>query len=229
MISNKIVEIRANIKRICFKIGQDPSDVILVGVTKYTDVGSMAAAIAAGLTDFGENRVQNAKQKFVDLEGKGIEFKRHMIGHLQINKVKDAVALFDMIQSVDSLKVAREIDKQAAKLDKVMDVLVQINSSHEEQKSGIAPNQTIELLEEISVLEHVRVLGLMTIGLFTDDQEKITECFRLTRSLFDEANEKFKENVRVEMTYLSMGMTQDYELAIEYGANMVRIGSGIFN
>jgi hypothetical protein len=228
MISQKIAEIRSKIAVICIACGYNLADIKVVAVTKYTTVEHANEALQSGICDLGENRVQDAKEKFAALEAQGVRFTKHMIGHLQTNKVKDAVKLFDMIQSVDSVKVAEEIDKQAAKINKIMDVLVQVNSSHEDQKSGVAPDQAIKLLEEISPLAHVRVLGLMTIGLLTDEKEKVAECFELTKDLFDQAKEKFKGNARIEMKYLSMGMTQDYELAIACGANMVRIGSAIF-
>jgi len=228
MISKRIPEIFANIERICHKNHRDPQEITLIGVTKYVGAAQMQEAIQAGISEIGENRVQDAKQKFSTLEANGLIFKRHMIGHLQTNKVKGAVRLFDMIQSVDSVKVAKEIEKQAAAIDKVMDVLIQVNSSKEPQKSGIEPEQALELVKEISGLEHLRLQGLMTIGLFTDEKEKIEGCFHLTKDLFDRIKQEFLGSERVEMKYLSMGMTQDYEIALECGANMVRIGSAIF-
>ena len=228
MISQRIAEIRQNIEKVCHETGKDAGRIIVVAVTKYTTPENVEEAVKAGISDIGENRVQDARNKFSVLEHKGLEFKRHMLGHLQTNKVKDAVRLFDMIQSVDAVKVAGEIDKQAEKYGKVMDILVQVNSSHEAQKSGVRPEETLELIESVSVFKNIRVLGLMTIGLLTDDREKIMECFRLTKSLFDQARQRFSGYERVDMKYLSMGMTQDYEIALRCGANMIRIGSAIF-
>lgn len=228
MISERIVEIRHNIEKVCAPIGRDPQEISVIAVTKYATVQQMEDLFAAGMTVIGENRVQDAANKFTMLEKKGLVFKRHMIGHLQTNKVKEAVRLFDMIQSVDSMKVAQEIDKQAAAQGKVMEILVQVNSSREPQKSGVRLEEAMQLLEEISDLTHVRGLGLMTIGLLSDDRKKVAECFQLTKGLFDQARAAFAASRHIEMKYLSMGMTQDYDLAILHGANMVRIGSAIF-
>lgn len=227
-ISEKISKIRSRIQVICNDVGVDTKMITLVGVTKYTTVEDMELAIAAGIADIGENKVQDARQKFTVLHDKGLAFRRHMIGHLQTNKVKEAVALFDMIQSVDSIRVAREIDKQASRIGKVMEVLVQVNSSGEKQKFGVDPEELLDLIEDISKLEHVYVRGLMTIGLLTKDQENIARCFLLTKSLFGQVKEKFSGNSRVDMKYLSMGMSQDYPIALRYGANMIRVGSAIF-
>lgn len=228
MIFQRISKIRKNIQEICARTVRDVQDVKIIAVTKYTDIQSMREAIQAGIEDVGENRVQDAVEKFQALDADGLLFRRHMIGHLQTNKVKQAVELFDMIQSVDSLKVAREIDKQAAKAEKVMDVLIQVNSSAEEQKSGVSPEDALRLLNDISVFEHLRVRGLMTIGPLTDDRAQIEKCFQKMHDLFKEAKECFKDYPRMCFDELSMGMTQDYDLAVEHGATMVRIGSAIF-
>lgn len=228
MIFQRIVEIRKNIQEICVRTRRDAQDIKIIAVTKYTDIRSAREAIEAGIEDIGENRVQDAAEKFQALQSQGLSFRRHMIGHLQTNKVKQAVELFDMIQSVDSLKVAREIDKHAAKLKKIMDVLVQVNSSAEEQKSGVSPEDALRLLNDISVFEHIRVRGLMTIGPLTEDRAQIGKCFQKMNGLFKEAKECFKEHPRMCFDELSMGMTQDYDLAVEHGATMVRIGSAIF-
>lgn len=229
MISHKIGQIRADIRNICLRNRREPDSVTLIAVTKYTDVDTVQEAVTAGVTDIGENRVQDAKQKFFELGQKGLKFKRHMIGHLQTNKVKDAVAVFDMIQSVDSLKVAAEINKQAEKIGRVMDILVQVNSSQEQQKSGADPDGLLKLIEQVSEFKHLNVQGLMTIGRLTDDQAEIARCFQLTRAFFDEIKEKFCHQTNVDMKYLSMGMSQDYQIALEHGANMLRIGSAIFS
>jgi len=228
MIFQRIDEIRKNIQEICVRTGRDPKGIRIIAVTKYTHVENIRQAIEAGIEDIGENRVQDAAEKFQALRSQGVSFRRHMIGHLQTNKVKQAVELFDMIQSVDSLKVAREIDKHAANLKKIMDVLIQVNSSEEEQKSGAAPREALRLLNDISVFEHIRVRGLMTIGPLTEDRSRISECFGGTRALLKEAQERFKGHPRMSFQELSMGMTQDYDLAVEQGSTMVRIGSAIF-
>ncbi len=228
MIFQRIAQIRKDIQEICIRTARDPQAIKIIAVTKYTDVESIRQAIEAGITDIGENRVQDAVQKFEMLHSQGLLFRRHMIGHLQTNKVKQAVEVFDMIQSVDSLKVAHEIDRQAAKIGKVMAVLIQVNSSGEEQKSGVAPREAISLLKAIADFEHLRVQGLMTIGPLTENRQQMTECFQSMKRLFDEAGQCFPDHPRVRMKELSMGMTQDYVLAIECGSTMVRIGSAIF-
>lgn len=228
MILQRINEILSKIAVMCIACGHNPSDIKVVAVTKYTDIEGITQAVEAGIADVGENRVQDAKEKFAALDRLGICFRRHMIGHLQTNKAKEAVQLFDMIQSVDSEKIALEIDRQSARIGKVMNILVQVNSSNESQKFGVAHDHAMDLIKKVSMLPNIKVCGLMTIGLLTDDQQKVRACFELTKKLFDQAKEAFQENDRVEMKYLSMGMSQDYELAIACGANMVRIGSAIF-
>jgi len=229
MIFQRISQIRKNIQEICAKTSRDAQSVKIIAVTKYTDIRSMREAIEAGIEDIGENRVQEAAEKFQALAADGLLFRRHMIGHLQTNKVKQAVELFDIIQSVDSLKVAREIDKHTAKVNKIMDVLVQVNSSAEEQKSGVSPEDALRLLNDISVLEYIRIRGLMTIGPLTEDRGRIEKCFQKMHGFFKEAKECFKDHPRMCFDELSMGMTQDYDLAVENGATMVRIGSAIFS
>ncbi len=228
MILERLEKIRRVMAAACAKAGCQPKDITLVAVTKYTTQEHLIDAVRAGITDIGENRVQDAKAKFAGLAEQGIEFRRHMIGHLQTNKVKEAVALFDMIQSVDSLKVAQEIDKQAAKINKDMEVLIQVNAAREGQKSGADPHDVLDLLPRIASLEHIRILGLMAIGPLTDDAQAIRRCFSEVKQLFDQVQQRFKKDPRIVMKYLSMGMTHDYEIAIAQGANMVRIGSALF-
>jgi pyridoxal phosphate enzyme (YggS family) len=152
-----------------------------------------------------------------------------MIGHLQTNKVKFAIDLFDMIQSVDSLSLIAEIEKQAIKINRErMDILIEVNVSGEAQKFGIAKENIFKLAEEVTLCSHVHLLGLMTMAPFTDDKNIIRQCFRSLRNLSDEIAEHFSLESKVEMKYLSMGMTHDYEIALEEGANMLRIGSAIF-
>ena len=229
MVKSRISHILDNIAEICTRLKRDPSEITLIAVTKYTDIPQMKEAFSAGIINIGENRLQDAKQKFDVLAEGNICFTKHMIGHLQTNKVKSAVQIFDMIQSVDSLKVAQEIDKQSAYLNKKMDILVQINSSGEQQKSGVQINKALALIENISKLENIKILGLMTIGPFVEDKEQIRECFRETKQLLDETRVRFSDNENIDMKYLSMGMSHDYDIALEEGSNMLRIGSAIFN
>ncbi len=228
MILDKIKAIREDVACICEKAGRNPAEIILVGVTKFASAEQIQEAISVGLKDVGENKVQQAKEKFPVLGPAAENVTKHMIGHLQTNKVKDALNLFDMIQSVDSFHLAEEIEKQAAKQDMCVDILIQVNCAGEEQKFGVAPQDAIELVEQVSRLRHVRILGLMTIAPFVEDEEVIRQSFAQLRKLFDEVGVKFEGQQRVEMKWLSMGMTHDYKIAIEQGANMIRVGRAIF-
>ena len=150
----------------------------------------------------------------------------HCIGHLQTNKVKKAVEIFDVIQTVDSLKLAAEIDRRCSAIGKKMPVLIEINSAREEDKSGVFPENAIELVETVAALEHLSIIGLMTMGPVTDRTDEIRPYLRLTRKLFEEISNLGIENV--SMKYLSMGMSDSYRVAIEEGSNMVRLGTAIF-
>jgi len=198
-------------------------EIKIVCVSKGVDVDKILAVIEAGAKIIGENRVQEARKKYEYIKGK-VEF--HMIGHLQTNKVKYAVKMFDMIQSLDSVKLAKEIDKRAKAINKVQKTLVEVNTSGEESKYGILPSQLPLLLEEIEKLNNIQVLGLMTVGPLTDDENKIRSSFATLRKLRDEYRKKFGGNIFLEE--LSMGMTDDYRIAIEEGSTMIRVGRKIF-
>jgi len=194
-----------------------------VAVTKTATMGQIEEAINAGVKIIGENRVQDAKEKYQNLTA-GIEW--HLIGHLQTNKVKYAVEIFNCIHSVDSIKLAQEIDKRSKQFGKIMDVLVEVNVSGEESKYGIKPEEVKPFIKNISEFLRIKVRGLMTIAPIVKDKEEVRPYFRKLRELSKEIKSKNIENVK--MDYLSMGMTKDFEIAIEEGANMVRIGRGIF-
>lgn len=228
MIKDDLAQVHKNIEAVCKRIGRNPKEVILVGSTKYSDVSQIKEAVAAGLKHIGENRVQDALEKFPLLEQEHIQVTRHMLGHLQTNKAKHAVELFDMIQSVDSSRLADEIEKQAAKLDKTVEILVEVNTSGEEQKFGLQPEDVLNLVEEISQCTHIRLSGLMTMAPYTQDKGIIRKCFRTLREIFDALEDDYAVHPRVAMKYLSMGMTEDYEIALEEGSNMLRIGRAIF-
>lgn len=195
----------------------------LIAVTKNHAVDAMREAIDAGVTSIGENRVQEAKRKAAQLNRKA---QWHLIGHLQTNKVKQAVRLFDLIHSVDSGKLAAEIDRAAKEAGKVQDILLQVNIAREESKFGISREETMPLAEEIGSLAHVRLRGLMMIAPHCDDAEMTRPLFREMYALFMKLQEMHTR--RSDIQYLSMGMSNDYRIAIEEGANMVRIGTGIF-
>ena len=194
--------------------------IILVAVTKNHEVELMREAIDAGATDIGENRVQEAAEKFPKLDR---AVTRHLIGHLQTNKVKAAVKLFDMIQSVDSEHLAAAIDKAAGSIGKVQDVLIQVNAARETQKSGVLIEDLDALIKFVDTAKNLRLRGLMMIAPNFPDAEECRPLFRQMRKLFDEL-----KTARESFDFLSMGMTHDYKIAVEEGANVVRVGTAIF-
>ena len=200
-----------------------PKGVKLVGAAKTRTPEEVLEAIDAGLEIVGENYVQEAEQAFEKI---GHRAKWHMIGHLQKNKVKKAVNIFDMIETVDSIKLCRLIDKACADAGRVMPVLIEINSGEEEQKAGVMPDDAIPLIKEMTAFSSVRVMGLMTMGPFSDDPEDSRPYYKKTGELFDFIRKAGIEGV--EMKYLSMGMSDSYKVAIEEGANLVRIGTRLF-
>ena len=214
------MSIEENIEEIKKEISRN---VRLVAATKTRTVEEIKRAIEAGITDIGENYIQEAEEKYSKLRG-NVRF--HFIGHLQTNKVKKAVELFDMIQTVDSLNVAKEIDKRCKNISKIMPILVEVNSGKEENKDGCMPENVEPLIKEISKLKNLKVKGLMTMAPFFDDPEKDRPFFRLTKRLFDKIKGLNMPNV--DMETLSMGMTDTYKIAIEEGSNMIRIGTKIF-
>ena len=227
-MKERLARIHEQISKACQKTGRDPHDVVLIGVTKYTDLAKVQIAIDAGLTHIAENRVQDAQNRFPQLKfGQG-HVTKHLIGHLQTNKVKVAVPLFDLIQSVDSLKLAQEIQKHAEKSGKIFDILIQVNCSNEEQKSGVEYAQALELIDQAADLKNINVQGLMTMAALTTDEKKVREAFASLRDLRDQAKSLLAKKGRGEMKYLSMGMSGDFAIAIEEGSNMVRIGRAIF-
>jgi PLP dependent protein len=200
-----------------------PPGVQLVGAAKTRTPEEILEAVAGGLEIVGENYVQEAERAF---EAVGNRVRWHMIGHLQTNKAKKAAGIFDMVETVGSVKLARELDKVCGKINKIMPVLIEVNSGEEEQKSGVMPGEAFALIKEISGFRNVRVMGLMTMGPFAGDPEDSRPYFQKTRRIFEEI--KVMGLPGVEMRYLSMGMSNSYKVAIEEGANMVRIGTRIF-
>jgi len=212
--------IRENIRSVLKGL---PPHVILVAAAKSRTPGEVLEAVEAGVPVVGENYVQEAAAAQA-VVGRGVKW--HFIGHLQTNKVKKAVEVFDLIETVDSLKLGREINKHSGGLGKTMPILIEINSGREPQKSGILPEDAEALVRELSRLPNLKVEGLMTMGPETGDPEESRPYFRLTREIFD----RFRGlSIRgVAMTWLSMGMSHSYRVAIEEGANMVRLGTLLF-
>jgi pyridoxal phosphate enzyme (YggS family) len=212
--------IKENVKKILEEL---PDGVQLVGAAKTRSPEEIQEGVDAGLKIIGENYVQEAERAFQVV---GKRAKWHMIGHLQRNKAKKAVKVFDMIETVDSMKLAREIDKCCAKIDRVMPILIEINSGEENQKAGVMSEDAIPLIQEMSTLKNIKIMGLMTMGPFTGDPEDARPYFIKTREIFERLKTMNLPNV--EMKYLSMGMSNSYKVALEEGANMVRIGTKIF-
>lgn len=207
-----MTDVTANVARLRAELGDR---VTIVAVTKTVPPDRITEALAAGITVFGENRVQEAKAKIPQVPGRA---RWHMIGHLQTNKVRDAVMLFEMIQSVDSVRVAREIEKWADRLGRTMPVLLEVNVAGERSKFGFRPEELPAAMRELESLRRVEVRGLMTVPPFCEDAEKVRPYFRRLRQLRDELG----------LAELSMGMSHDYRVAVEEGATMVRIGTAIF-
>ena len=211
-----------NLAMIRESIGND--EVVLIAVTKTQSVAVIREAYAAGLSVVGENRVQEAVEKAAQLTDLPLEW--HLIGHLQTNKVKQAVALFSLIHSVDSERLAYEIDRCARLADKVQNVLIQVNVAGEDSKSGIEPSQAENLALLMDSLPNLRLCGAMTIAPLVEDAEMIRPVFREMRSLFEQLRQKISRPE--DFRWLSMGMTHDYRIAVSEGANMIRIGTGLF-
>lgn len=221
-IEQNLKNVEQRIAAAAKKSGRSREDIILVAVTKTHPADMMNEAIKAGVTDVGENKPQEVRDKYTDV----LPVRWHLIGHLQTNKVKYIIDKCCMIHSVDSIKLMDEIEKQAKQHDVSMDILIQVNISGEETKSGITSEELDELLMHAGELERVKVRGLMTIAPKCEHQEEAAVHFRNMKMLFDETAKKVYKNVSME--YLSMGMSGDFEAAIECGSNMVRVGSAIF-
>jgi pyridoxal phosphate enzyme (YggS family) len=222
-IAENLKTVRDRITSAAKRAGREPSSIQLVVVTKTVGVDRIREAVAAGAKTLGENRVQEAREKIVEL---GRVAHWHLIGALQTNKAKYAVKLFDLIHSVDNLALAREIDKQALKIGKVQDILIEVNIAGEESKSGVVFKDALSLVHEAETLKNISIKGLMTMPPFSDIPEDSRPYFKKLREL---AEEIAKENIPgVSMKELSMGMSGDFEVAVEEGATMVRVGTAIF-
>jgi len=214
-IAANLERVRERVARAAERAGRTPDDVLLIGVSKVVEIERIRAALAAGLGALGENRVQEAKAKVAEL-GRPVPW--HLIGHLQTNKVKDALPLFDLIHSLDRLELAQEIERRAAGQDRVIDTLLQVNVASEASKGGFAPDAVGGALEAIARLAHVRVRGLMVIPPEVERAEESRPWFRRLREMADKHG----------LPERSMGMSGDFEVAIEEGATMVRVGTAIF-
>lgn len=224
MLKENYEKVKENIVRACEKAGRSPEDVTLIAVSKTKPLSDIEELLSdTNAVDFGENKVQELVDKY---ENVSRPVNWHMIGHLQTNKVKYIVDKVCMIHSVDSLNLARTIEKEAAKHDVTVNILIEVNVAQEETKFGLSCDEVHPLIQEIKDFPHIRVKGLMTIAPFVDDPEDNRVYFRKLKDLSLDIQSKSIDNI--DMSVLSMGMTNDYEVAVEEGATLVRVGTGIF-
>jgi hypothetical protein len=222
-ISENLAEVQRRIREACARSGRKVEDVTLIAVSKTKPLENLKTAYAAGSRNFGENKVQEIVQKAPQMPQDACF---HMIGHLQRNKVRQVLPLVKLIHSVDSLRLAEQIETEAAKAGLDIDILLEVNVAGEESKFGLAPEKVEETAQRISSLSHVHIRGLMTIAPFVDDPEDNREIFKKLYQLAVDIRSKNIDNI--DMSVLSMGMTGDYEVAVEEGATMIRVGTGIF-
>lgn len=223
MIRENLEEVRARVKAACAAGKRKEEDVTLIAVSKTKPVEMLREAYNAGVRDFGENKVQEILEKVPQLPS---DIRWHMIGHLQKNKVRQVIDKVVLIHSVDSVALAEQIEKEAAKKELDMDILLEVNVAGEESKFGFAPEEVEEAVRTIARFPHVHIKGLMTIAPFVENSEENRDVFQKLYQLNIDMKSKNIDNVN--MTVLSMGMTGDYEVAIEEGADMIRVGTGIF-
>ena len=221
-IKDNVLEVKRRIEAACKRVNRSPEEVILLAASKTRTPSEIVEAFEAGIRVFGENRVQEAMEKIVKLKDLPVEW--HMIGHLQKNKAKHAVKLFDLIHSVDSESLALELDKRARSLGKVQRVLIEVKLSPEETKYGCLPEDVKPLVDQILKLDGLRLEGFMTIPPYSENPEDSRVYFSMLREIKTEIEELFS----LKLPHLSMGMTNDFEIAIEEGATIVRIGTAIF-
>lgn len=223
MLKENLQQVEDRIAQACARAGRDRSEVTLIAVSKTKPVEMLQEVYDAGIRTFGENKVQEICEKYDKLPS---DIKWHMIGHLQRNKVRQVIDKAALIHSVDSYRLAQEISVQAQKNNLQMPILIEVNIAQEESKFGISADETIQLVEEIAALPNLKIMGLMTIAPYVEDAEENRLYFRQIRQLSVDIKNKNIDNVSMDV--LSMGMTGDYEVAIEEGATMVRVGTGIF-
>ncbi len=223
MVQENLVKVQSKIEAACKRSGRDPEEVTLIAVSKTKPVSMIQEAIEAGKKEFGENKAQEMKEK---QEALPKDLKWHFIGHLQTNKVKYVVGRATLIHSVDSLHLAEAIEKESRKKNLVSDILVEVNVAQETSKFGLKTEEVEQLVRDIAKLSHVHVCGLMTIAPYVEDPEQNRGIFSQLKKLLVDIDGKNIDNV--DMNVLSMGMTGDYEVAVEEGATHVRVGTGIF-
>lgn len=226
MIEENLARVKERIRVAAQRVNRSPEDIRLICVTKTATVKQIEEAIACGVTDLGENRVQDALLKFNQLGEVAKKTKWHMVGYLQTNKVKRALEIFDTVHSLSSLKLAEELDKRTAILGRGVDCFVEVNTSGEPSKYGIKPEDALSFIKEVSIFAHVNIIGLMTMAPFVDEAELARPYFIKLRRLREALQAEDIPNT--DIRELSMGMSQDFETAVEEGATFVRIGTAIF-
>lgn len=219
--SKNLMELNGAIAEACEEFDRDADDITVVAVTKTFPSAYINVAVASGIHNIGESRIQDAEPKILEV---GQIARFHMIGHLQTNKVKKAVELFDVIQSVDSMKLAEEISKRAGEMERSIDCLIEVNCSGEEQKFGVPVTETVDMIRQVHQLPNINLIGLMTIGPNVDDEEQIRSAFKTCYELYKEG----QQIVGDEFDTLSMGMSADFRLAIAEGSTMIRVGTILF-
>lgn len=222
MVKENYLKIRENIEKVCVKIGRNPEEIKILGASKAQPVEKIKEAFEAGIKLFGENYVQEAEKKIKELQTYPIEW--HFIGRLQTNKVKKALNLFSVIESLDRLELAYEIQKQAEKLKKEVSVFIEINIGKEKSKAGVFPEDLEKFIEEVLKLEKIKIKGFMSLPPYKSEVEEVRPYFKKVRELF----EKFKPFLGEDFRELSMGTSLDYLVAIEEGATLIRIGEALF-
>lgn len=223
-ISENIETIKMNVQRAAEKVNKTIDDITIIAVTKTVDSDRAIEAIDSGLYNLGENRVQEFNNKYSVIKDKDVKW--HIIGHLQTNKVKYVVGKVELIHSLESIPLAEEINKRAKQQGIIANVLIELNLGGEESKFGLDENSVFEFAKSIEQYDHIRVMGMMTVAPYDENPENIRWVFKKMKSIFDEISNL--NLINFEMKYLSMGMTNDYEIAIEEGSNMIRVGTAIF-
>ena len=223
MLVKNLQEVEHNIQEACKKTNRSRDEVTLIAVSKTKPVSMLKEVYDLGVRNFGENKVQELSEKYPQMPN---DMKWHLIGHLQTNKVRQVIDKACLIHSVDSVRLAETIEKEAAKKDIIIDVLLEVNVAEEESKFGFKVNEVLSAIETIATFPHVRIQGLMTIAPFVENPEENRSIFASLQKLSVDISNKNIDNVNVDI--LSMGMTNDYQVAIEEGATMIRVGTGIF-
>ncbi len=222
-IQENVKILQSEIHETALQHNRNPNDIILIAVSKTFSEELILQAYETGIRRFGENKVQEGIKKIENFKQYDMEW--HLVGHLQSNKANKAVQYFNMIQSIDKLSTLEKVNQYAQQMNKKQEILIEVNTSGEMTKSGISPKEILEFIKSSLLYPYIKISGLMTIGPFTEDQSKIRDAFLLLRDLYQQCKEQFQN---LDFKYLSMGMTDDFKLAIECGSNMLRIGRRIF-